>query len=181
MARDNQLPFSKPLARVSPGLHTPVWTCIAVAVLAAVPFIQFTGAGIIAIAATAMIYLSYFLGNLAILRDRLRGWPRTKAPFRLGGWGLVVNIIGLVYGGAMLVNFAWPRIQSNPEPKEEVVGGSQLLNFHIGFLNDIPILWTVLIFILIVGALYYLITGRQKDFAPVTAPADEPVPAGEAA
>jgi urea carboxylase system permease len=181
MARDNQLPLSKPLARVSPGLHTPVWTCIAVAVLAAIPFIQFTGAGIIAIAATAMIYLSYFLGNLAILRDRLRGWPRTKAPFRLGRWGLVINIVGLLYGGVMLVNFAWPRIASNPEPKEEVVGKSQLLNFHIGFLNDIPILWTVLIFILIVGALYYLITGRRKDFAPVTAPTDEPVPAAEAA
>jgi len=181
MARDNQLPFSKSLARVSPGLHTPVWTCITVAVLSAIPFIQFSGAGIIAIAATAMIYLSYFLGNLAILRDRLRGWPRTKAPFRLGRWGLVINIVGLVYGGAMLVNFAWPRIASNPEPKEEVVNGSQLLNFHVGFLNDIPILWTVLIFILIVGALYYLITGRRKDFAPVTAPDDEPVPAGEAA
>jgi urea carboxylase system permease len=181
MARDNQLPFSKPLARVSPGLHTPVWTCITVAVLAAIPFIQFTGAGIIAIAATAMIYLSYFLGNLAILRDRLRGWPRTKAPFRLGRWGLVINIIGLVYGGAMLVNFAWPRAASNPQPKQEVVDKSQLLNFHIGFLNDIPILWTVLIFILIVGALYYLITGRRKEFARVTVPADEPVPAGGAA
>ena len=176
MARDNQLPFSKPLARVSPGLHTPVWTCVAVAVLAAVPFIQFSGAGTIAIAATAMIYLSYFLGNLAILRDRLRGWPRTRAPFRLGGWGLVVNIIGLIYGGAMLVNFAWPRIQSNPTPKQ-----SGVLNFHIGFLNGIPILWTVFVFILLVGALYYLITGRRKDFAPVTAPADEPVPAGGAA
>ncbi len=73
MSRDNQLPFSRHLAKVSPALHTPVWTCIAVAVLAAIPFIQFTGAGIIAIAATAMIYLSYFLGNLAILRDRLAG------------------------------------------------------------------------------------------------------------
>jgi urea carboxylase system permease len=181
MARDNQLPFSKPLARVSPGLHTPVWTCITIAVLSAIPFIQFSGAGIIAIAATAMIYLSYFLGNLAILRDRLRGWPRTKAPFRLGRWGLVINIVGLLYGGVMLVNFAWPRVASNPEPKEEVVGKSQLLNFHVGFLNDIPILWTVLIFIIIVGALYYLITGRRKEFAQVTVPAGEPVPAGGAA
>jgi len=181
MARDNQLPFSKPLARVSPSLHTPVWTCVAVAAIAAIPFIQFTGAGIIAIAATAMIYLSYFLGNLAILRDRLRGWPRTSSPFRLGRWGLVINVVGLLYGGVMLVNFAWPRIASNPEPRYEVAGKSQLLNFHIGFLNDIPILWTVLIFILIVGALYYLITGRSKEFAPVTAPADEPVPAGGAA
>jgi len=181
MARDNQLPFSAPLARVSPTLHTPIWTCITVAVLAAIPFIQFTGAGIIAIAATAMIYLSYFLGNLAILRDRLKGWPRTSAPFRLGGWGLVVNIVGLIYGGAMLVNFAWPRGVSNPEPNQTVVAGVQSLNFHIGFLNRIPILWTVLIFILVVGTLYYVITGRRKDFAPVVAPAGEPVSAGGAA
>ncbi|HSR84392.1 MAG TPA: amino acid permease [Streptosporangiaceae bacterium] len=176
MSRDNQLPFSRQLARVSPGLHTPVWTCIAIAVLAAVPFIQYSGAGIIAIAATAMIYLSYFLGNLAILRARLRGWPSTDAPFKLRGWGLVINIVGLLYGGAMLVNFAWPRIQSNPTPKQTGV-----LNFHWGWLNDRPILWTVLGFILLVGIVYYAVTGRRKAVAPVTAPADEPIPAGGAA
>ena len=31
MSRDNQLPVSGPLAKVSPSLHTPVWTCIVVA------------------------------------------------------------------------------------------------------------------------------------------------------
>jgi urea carboxylase system permease len=177
MARDNQLPFSKQLARVSPSLHTPLWTCIAVAVIAAIPFLQYSGAGIIAIAATAMIYLSYFLGNLAILRARLSGWPKTDAPFKLHRWGLVVNIIGLAYGGAMLINFAWPRVQSNPTPKQEDL----LLNLHVGFLNGLPILWTVFIFILLVGALYYGITGRRKEFAAVTVPDDEPVPAGGAA
>ena len=177
MARDNQLPFSRPLAKVSPRLHTPVLTCIVIAVIAAIPFLQYSGAGVIAIAATGMIYLSYFLGNLAILLARLRGWPKTSAPFRLGGWGLAVNILGLVYGGAMIVNFAWPRAASNPTPKQEDL----LLNFHVGFLNSIPILWTVFVFILLIGALYYLITGRRKQFAQVTAPADEPIPAGGAA
>ncbi len=176
MSRDNQLPFSKHLSRVSPNLHTPIWTCITIAILAAVPFIQYSGAGIIAIAATAMIYLSYFLGNLAILRARLRGWPKTDAPFKLHRWGLVVNIVGLVYGGAMLINFAWPRIQSNMTPNQ-----SGVLDFHIGFLNKIPILWTVLVFILLVGGIYYLVTGRTKEFAQVTVPADEPVPTGGAA
>ena len=109
MARDNQLPFSKPLAKVAPKLHTPPWTCIVVALIAAIPFIQFSGAGIVAIAATGMIYLSYFLGNIVIMRARMRGWPKTSAPFRLGRWGPVVNIIGLIYGLAMLINFAWPR------------------------------------------------------------------------
>jgi amino acid transporter len=172
MARDNQLPISRPLAKVSPILHTPIWACVTVAILAAVPFIQYSGAGIIAIAATAMIYLSYFLGNIAILRARLRGWPKTSAPFGLGRWGLLVNVAGLLYGGAMLVNFAWPRIQSNMTPDQ-----SGVLNFHIEFLNKIPILWTVFVFIAVVGTLYYLLAGRRKRFAPVIAPAwdDQPL------
>ena len=175
MSRDNTLPFSKPLSKVAPSLHTPVWTCIAIAVLAAVPFIQYSGAATVAIAATAMIYLSYFLGNIAILRARLNGWPRTTAPFKLGGWGPVVNIVGLLYGGAMLINFAWPRALSNPEPNQTVIGGVQQLDFHIGFLNKIPILWTVFVVIAAIGAIYYFAVGRTKEFAPVISPsADDP-------
>jgi amino acid transporter len=172
MARDNQLPFSGPLAKVAPSLHTPVWACIVVAVLSAVPFLQFSGAGTIAIAATAMIYFAYFLGNIAILRARLRGWPKTPAPFRLGRWGVIINALGLLYGGAMLVNFAWPRIASNPEPKQ--TGG--LLNFHLGFLNDIPILWTVFVVIALIGVIYYVVAGGRKEFAPVQAPAGDDAP-----
>src|ERR1700683_4633695 len=81
MSRDNQLPGSQFLSRVSPTLHTPVWSCIAVAAISAIPFIQYSGAGIIAIAATGMIYLSYFLGNIVIMAARMRGWPKVKAPF----------------------------------------------------------------------------------------------------
>jgi amino acid transporter len=172
MARDNQLPISKPLSKVWPSLHTPVWACIVVALLSAVPFIKYSGAGIIAIAATGMIYLSYFLGNMVIMRARARGWPKASAPFRLGHWGILVNILALLYGGAMLVNFAWPRVASNPKPNQT----SGLLTFGISWLNKIPILWTVAIFIALVGAIYYLAVGRRKDFAPVTAPPeDDPV------
>src|SRR5205809_1903243 len=49
MARDNQLPGSSFLAKVSPSLHTPVWCCIAVACIAALPFWHFSGGVIIAI------------------------------------------------------------------------------------------------------------------------------------
>jgi amino acid transporter len=172
MARDNQLPISGPLSRVSPNLHTPVWTCIVVGLLSAVPFIKYAGVAIIAIAATGMIYLSYFLGNLVIMRARARGWPKASAPFRLGRWGVIVNVLALLYGGSMLVNFAWPRVASNPEPRQ--TGG--LLSLGLGFLNRIPILWTVAIGIAVIGALYYLIVGRSKNFAPVTAPSpDDPI------
>jgi amino acid transporter len=166
MSRDNQLPGSKFLSRVSPTLHTPVWSCIAVGAIAAIPFWQYSGAGIIAIAATGMIYLSYFLGNIVIMRARTRGWPRTSAPFKLGRWGMLVNIVALLYGGAMIINFAWPRAASNPKPNQT----NGLL--HLNFLDGVPILWTVVIFIALVGAIYYLIVGRTKAFAPVTSPPD---------
>jgi amino acid transporter len=170
MSRDNQLPISGVLSRVSPSLHTPVWTCVVVALLSAVPFLKYSGAGTIAIAATGMIYLSYFLGNIVIMAARTRGWPKVSAPFRLGRWGLLVNAVALLYGGSMLVNFAWPRIASNPEPRQ--VG----LSYGISFLNKIPILYTVAIGIAVIGAIYYLITGRRKAFAPVTAPSgDDPI------
>jgi amino acid transporter len=170
MSRDNQLPISGVLSRVSPTLHTPVWSCIVIALLSAVPFIKYDGAGTIAIAATGMIYLSYFLGNLVIMAARTRGWPKVSAPFRLGRWGLLVNAVALLYGGAMIVNFAWPRVASNPEPSQ--VG----LSYGISFINKIPILWSVAILIALIGAIYYLVTGRRKAFAPVTAPSsDDPV------
>jgi amino acid transporter len=172
MARDNQLPVSGRLAKVSPSLHTPVWTCIVVALLSAIPFIKYSGAGTIAIAATGMIYLSYFLGNIVIMRARTRGWPKVRAPFRLGRWGLLVNVVALLYGGAMLVNFAWPRAASNPKPEQ--TGG--LLSFGLSFLNKIPILWTVVVVIALIGAIYYLAVGRTKAFAPVTAPSQDDAP-----
>ena len=170
MSRDNQLPGSGFLAKVSPRLHTPVWTCIAVAAIAAIPFIQFSGAATIAIAATGIIYLSYFLGNIVILRARLRGWPKTKAPFRLGRWGMLVNVLALVYGGAMLINFAWPRAASNPKPNQT----NGLL--HLNFLDGVPILWTVVIFIALIGAIYYLLVGRTKEFALVLTPSEDDSP-----
>jgi amino acid transporter len=171
MSRDNQLPASGALARVAPRLHTPVWACVAIAVLAAVPFVKYSGAGTIAIAATGMIYLSYFLGNLVIMRARLRGWPKVRAPFRLGRWGMAVNVVALLYGGAMLINFAWPRAASNPKPEQ--TGG--LLSFGWSFLNKIPILWTVVVGIVVIGAVYYLAAGRRKAFPPVTVPEEAPV------
>jgi amino acid transporter len=174
MARDHQLPWSGPLSRVSPGLHTPVWACITVAVLAAVPFLKYSGAATVAIAATGMIYLSYFLGNLVIMRARLRGWPKTKAPFRLGRWGLLVNAVALLYGGAMLVNFAWPRAISNPKPDQT----NGALSLGLSFLNKIPILWTVVVGIAVIGVIYYLAAGRRQPFSPVIPPADEAPAAG---
>jgi len=97
MSRDNRLPRSAALSRVHPKLHTPILSCIVVAILAAIPLLKYTGAGIVAIAATAMIYLSYFLGNLAVFglvsrdgrgEDAVRAWQV----------GMLINILALCWG-----------------------------------------------------------------------------------
>ena len=172
MARDDTLPAAKYLSKVNPGLHTPIWSCIVVGILAGIPYIQFAGVFIIAIAATGMIYLSYLIGNLALLRARLTGWPKVKAPFSLGRWGLPTTVLALAWGGGMLVNMAWPRAATNPRPKE--LPGT--LNFHWHWLNGQPVLWTVLVVIVIVGGLYYGLVQRTKP-AHLQAPVGETIEA----
>jgi urea carboxylase system permease len=171
MARDGALPGSKVLSRVHARLHTPIASCVVVGALAFIPMFQYAGAGIIAIAATGMIYLSYFVLNIALLRARLRGWPKEKAPFSLGKWGLPLNVLGVLYGGAMLVNFAWPRAATNPRPRE--LPGT--LDFGWSWLNGRPVLWTVLVVILLVGTAYYGLVQRTKP-AHMQAPDAPPVP-----
>jgi len=155
MARDRQVPGSGLLSSVHPTTGTPVGACVLVALMAALFLLKYAGVAYIAIAASGMIYLSYVLANLAILRARRRGFPRTPGAFSLGRWGMPINILALVWGGSMLINFAWHRVATNPKPSE--IPG---LSFP-GFLDDIPILWLVLGFVLVLGVIYYGIRHRQ--------------------
>jgi urea carboxylase system permease len=167
MARDGKLPLARTLSAVHPALHTPIGACIAIGVLAGLPLIYYAGAATIAIGATGMIYLSYILGNLAILLARLKGWPRDDAPFKLGQWGLLINILGLVWGVAMEINFLWPRNAS--------VGGqnpplSALPNLTIsGPIGDIPVFEFTLGVILLVGVIYWAIAQRRAPDTGVAA------------
>jgi amino acid transporter len=163
MARDGKLPLAKYYNNVTPSLHTPVGTCIVIGVLAGLPLIYYAGAGTIAIAATGMIYLSYILGNIAIMRARLKGWPKDDAPFKLGSWGTIVNILALVWGIAMEINFLWPRNAAAGYQNPPI---SALPNVTIPSpIGDIPIFEAVLGIIIVVGAIYYFIAQRN---APAT-------------
>ena len=169
MARDGKLPLGKYFNKVNPALHTPVGTCIVIGVLAGLPLVYYAGAGTIAIGATGMIYLSYILGNVAILLARLKGWPKESAPFKLGQWGTIVNILALVWGVAMEINFLWPR--------NAAVGGqnpplSALPNVTIGGpIGAIPVFEFTLGAILLVGVIYYVLAQRNAPETPAIQPA----------
>ena len=124
----------------------------------------------------------YFLGNLAFMRARAKGWPKTKAPFSLGRWGTVVNVLGLLWGGAMLINFLWfsnneefgLRWLTNPKATQtDYFGTGQLVNFHIGFLNDIPVIELVMVTIVVIGAIYFFAAQRSGSYTVVVPPDQE--------
>jgi urea carboxylase system permease len=176
MARDGKLPGGSYFNRVSPSLHTPIGTCIVIGVLAALPLIYYAGAALIAIGATGMIYLSYILGNFAILFARFRGWPKESAPFKLGQWGLIVNILALVWGIAMEINFLWPRNVAvgaqNPPLSFLLSTGSNIT--YTGPLAGFPLYELTLGVILLVGVIYYVIAQRNAPETPAVQAAQSP-------
>ncbi len=169
MGRDRRIPFGATWAHVS-SFKTPTNAAVAVGVLAAIPFLVSNSAGVIAIGATGTIYLSYFLCNIGVLVARFRGWPTKKAAFNLGGWGVVLNILALIYGGVMVINFAlwhhdafgdWGnalRDLTNPTINTLTFLGSDALSS----LPAIPIYETFLGIVLIGGAIYYAAAQRGR-------------------
>jgi len=171
MGRDRHLPLGQAWGHVSPRFHTPANAAIAVGVIAALPivFVSPLAAISISIAATGLIYISYFMCNAGVMAARMSGWPHKPAWFNLGRWGKLVNILALIYGGLMIINIAlWAdtglfgdwgtdgRLYWNP-----------FINTFIKpFGNEIagmpawPVFETLVGAILITGAIYYVVAVR---------------------
>jgi urea carboxylase system permease len=121
MSRDEVLPMSKRLRRVSQRGAT-VNAAVLVGVLAtALLLVNYGHAGVFtALTSTCIVllYLAYLCVTAPMLYRRLRGWPDDLGPqadedgrpvFSMGRWGLPVNVAAVVYGLAMAINLAWPR------------------------------------------------------------------------
>ena len=188
MSRDRHLPGGAIWGQVNHTFKTPANAAIAVGVLAALPILVVgpLGGFYMSIAATGLIYLSYFLCNLGVLAARLRGWPHKPAWFSLGRWGMLVNVLALVWGGAMLINFSlWQdtslfgdfggdgRGFTNPgfgiffTPFGQTIEG----------LPDLPMFEVIVATILVVGAVYYAasVRGRAHDIESADAVTGEAV------
>ncbi len=108
MSRDRHLPGGRVWGHVNGRFKTPANAVVAVGVLAAIPILLVgpLGGYNLSIAATGLIYLSYFLCNLGVALARRKGWPHKKAWFNLGRWGMPINILALLWGGFMIINIA---------------------------------------------------------------------------
>ncbi|MFQ6392302.1 APC family permease [Nocardia sp. KC 131] len=118
MARDNALPFGEKLARVHPKTQTPVVPAVVIGVLAVLILVVNIGQPkiftVLTSIAIIMIYLAYLMVTGPMLKKRLKGqWPpkdlKAGGYFSMGRWGLLVNIVAVVWGIGMALNLAWPR------------------------------------------------------------------------
>jgi urea carboxylase system permease len=115
MARDNGLPGSHKLARISERDKTPAVPVVSVAVIAVLillfnirqpqVFIVVTSTTVV----LALIAYVLVVGPFALLRIRGKWTRPEKGYFSLGRAGLAVSIAAFVWGVAMVINIAWPR------------------------------------------------------------------------
>lgn len=173
MGRDRHLPLGSVWGKVNHSFKTPANAVIAVGAIAAVPILVTgpLGGFVLAIAATGLIYLSYFLCNVGVLMARRKGWPHQKAWFSLGRWGMLVNVLALLWGGAMIVNIG---LWTAPELFGDF--GNDLRGYTNPFINTFlqfggqkldglptwPVFETLVGVIFLAGAVYYVLAVRGQ-------------------
>jgi urea carboxylase system permease len=122
MARDDVLPFSKQLGKVSGRTGTPLLATVVPGVGAAICLLVNVGnAGLflgLASVCIMLLYVAYLMVTVPLLAQRIKGNPLLdgldedgKKLFSLGRFGLLVNGIAVAYGVAMAINLGWPRAE----------------------------------------------------------------------
>ena len=185
MGRDRRMPLGGIWSQVNHQFKTPLNAAIAVGILAAIPFLVSDSPLVLAVGATGLIYTSYFLCNLGVLMARTKGWPHKDAWFKLGSWGTIINVLALVWGGIMIINFSlWNSsafgalgsmtytIPGTGGAADTAINLRDLTNPMLNTLSfggqvqsglpGIPLFEFTLAVILVTGGLYYFLTERGR-------------------
>jgi urea carboxylase system permease len=116
MARDNRLPAGSRVARVSGHRKVPIVPALVTGfltlVLLAINVSNQSAFYVLTSLAIIMFYLAYLGVTAPMLVRRIRGdWPKPDhGPyFSLGRWGMLVNVLAVIYGTLVVINIAWPR------------------------------------------------------------------------
>jgi urea carboxylase system permease len=153
MARDNALPFGEKLATVNPKTQTPIVPAVTIGIIAVIILVINIGQPkiftVLTSIAIIMIYMAYLMVTGPMLKKRLQGqWPpkdlKEGGYFTMGRWGLLVNIVAVVWGVGMAVNLAWPRTAVYGEPWYNTWGAFVYIGVILGF-----------------GLLWYFVKGRH--------------------
>jgi urea carboxylase system permease len=122
MSRDNALPASGRLSRVSRVTRAPVLAAVITAVIAIVILLVNIRQPQIFVVVTSttviLAIIAYTLVAAAFLRHRLSGqWTEDRRYFRLGRFGIPVCIAAVAWGIFVVINTSWPRrAVYNPTP-----------------------------------------------------------------
>ncbi|KAA9164035.1 amino acid permease [Amycolatopsis acidicola] len=118
MARDGRLPFAKTLSAVNPKTRSMIAASLLVGVVPiGLLLINLGNSSLfatVAALAAVTIYIVYLILTVSLLVKRVKGqWPTPEhGPyFKLGRWGLPVNVIAVVFQVVVLINTAWPRAE----------------------------------------------------------------------
>jgi amino acid transporter len=114
MARNQQLPGSAFLTKLSPRTDEPLGAILVGVILSVLPLIFIKRIPVIVAAITALIIVPYILVIVSLLYRRFQGWPSEDSKFRLGRWGLPVTVVGLAWAVFVAIDAAWPRAATNP-------------------------------------------------------------------
>jgi amino acid transporter len=116
MGRDGKLPAASAIARVHGRSKTPLIPSIVIGVVTIGLLVLNVGNQraffVLTSVAIIMFYMAYLCVTGPLLLKRLRGkWPTPEhGPyFSMGRWGLLVNLLAVVFQVGVLVNLAWPR------------------------------------------------------------------------
>ncbi|KAA9164025.1 amino acid permease [Amycolatopsis acidicola] len=118
MARDGRLPFAKKLSTVNPRTRSMIAASVLIGAVPIVLLLVNLGNtqlfGTLAAIASVLWYVVYLIVTVSLLIKRFKGeWPGPDhGPyFTLGRFGVVVNIIAVLFQVAVLVDIAWPRAE----------------------------------------------------------------------
>ncbi len=173
MGRDHHLPLGRLWGHVNPRFRTPANAAVAVGVLAALPILVIgpLGGYFLAIAATGLIYISYFMCNAGVFNARRKGWPQKRAWFNLGRWGMPINILALVWGALMIINIGlWtdPALFGNFGGDGRGFTNPMITTFFKPFGQEVaglpvwPTFETLIGLILVIGVVYYFVAVRGQ-------------------
>src|SRR5215468_4527075 len=153
MGRDSRLPFASVIAKVHGKSKTPLVPSLVIGVLTIALLVLNVGNQraffVLTSVAIIMFYIAYLCVTVPLLIARVRGkWPTpTHGPyFSLGRWGLLVNLLAVVFQIIVLINLFWPRAQ--------VYGGDHWY-YQWGAFVFVGLLGGV-------GAVYYLVALRGR-------------------
>jgi amino acid transporter len=111
-ARDGGMPGHTLIRQVSPTYRTPVWSIVITSILAVVLCLYASAYFVVTSISTITLYLAYMFPVYLNWRNKRRGkgefTTKDTAPWSLGKWGPLVNVICIVWCVFLAVIFSLP-------------------------------------------------------------------------